>query len=71
MQEFDTGSAMEALGTSMELQWCGGEWQDLLCCSLLAGSAFHVVEDLDASVLARSGPSRVAIPDFVLRVHGA
>jgi len=24
----------QALGTSIELQWCG-EWQDLLCCALL------------------------------------
>jgi len=60
----------KALSTSMELQWFGGEWQDVLCCALLAGSAFHVVEDLEESVLARSGPTRVAIPDFVLRVHG-
>ena len=64
------GTAKEALSTSMELQWFGGEWQDVLCCALLAGSAFHVVEDLEESVLARSGPTRVAIPDFVLRVHG-
>ena len=50
------GSAKEALSTSMELQWFGGEWQDVLRCAILAGSAFHVVENLEESLLARSGP---------------
>jgi hypothetical protein len=61
---------MEALSTSMVLQWCGGEWQCLLCCAHLAGSALHVVEDIVESVLARPDSSRGAISDFVLRVHG-
>ena len=54
----------------MELKRCGGECHDVLCCELLAGSAFHVVDNFKDSVLARSDPTRVATPDFVLRVHG-
>jgi hypothetical protein len=51
-------------------RWCGGEWQGLLCCALLAGSTQHVVENIDKSVFARPDPTRDAISDFVLRVLG-
>ena len=61
---------MEALSMSMVLQWCGGEWQGSLCCAHLAGSTSHVVEDVVESVLARPGPTRDAISDFVLCVLG-
>ena len=61
---------MEALGMSMELQWCDGEWQGLLCCAHLAGSTLVVVEDIMESVHARPSPTRDARSDIVLRVHG-
>ena len=34
VQEFGMELQKKALSTSMELQWFGGEWQDVLCCAL-------------------------------------